>query len=142
MTFAEIWKKSLGELGGRCLEYPKMGGTIRGTLDWFKGEIQALPGTFTEANKNITCFVEAGILKMLEEDGCGYVPELRILAASSDASMLRDIPEDIARRLVRRWWTHHSLLYCMHHLKEDNQVSFIPMSSFWVKKFCLGFANY
>jgi hypothetical protein len=127
-------EKSLGELHRRCLEYPKTSGTISCIIDWFKGEIQALPNTFTEANKNITCFVVASILKMLEESSCGHVPELQILVASSDASMLSDIPEDIGKitgRLVRRWWTHHGLLYCMCRLKEDNQVIFIPMSLFW-----------
>jgi hypothetical protein len=36
----------------------------------------------------------------------GVVPELRGLASSSDASVLRDIPEEIEKiveRLVRRW---------------------------------------
>jgi hypothetical protein len=55
-------EKSIGELGGRCLEYPKTGGTIGGIIDWFKGVIQALPSTFTEANRNIICFAVADIL--------------------------------------------------------------------------------
>jgi chromosome segregation ATPase len=32
-------KKSLGKLGGRCLDYLKMGGMIGGIIDWFMGEI-------------------------------------------------------------------------------------------------------
>jgi hypothetical protein len=123
----------MGELSKRCLEYPETSGAISGIIDWFKGEIQTLSGTFAEANKNITCFAVAGILKMLEETGCERVPELRRLAASSDASLLKEIPEDIrkiAGKLVRRWWTHHGLPFCMQHLNEDNQVSIIPMSLF------------
>jgi hypothetical protein len=56
------------------------------------GEIQAPPGTFVEANNNINCFAVAGILIMLEESGCGHVHELRPLAVSSDAFVLKDIP--------------------------------------------------
>jgi hypothetical protein len=85
-----------------------------------------LPDTFAEANKNITCFVVADILKMLEDSGCGHVPKLQSLVVSSDASVLRDILEDVqkvAGRLVRRWWTNHGLPKCMHRLKEDNQVN-------------------
>jgi hypothetical protein len=94
-----------------------------------------LPDTFTEANKNITCFAMASILKMLEESGNELVPELRSLAASSDASVLMDISEDIGKidkRLVRRWWTHHGLPYCICRLKVDNQVSFVLLPLFWV----------
>jgi hypothetical protein len=85
-----------------------------------------LPDTFAEANKNITCFVVADILRMLEDSGCGHVPKLQSLVVSSDASVLRDILEDVqkvAGRLVRRWWTNHGLPKCMHRLKEDNQVN-------------------
>jgi hypothetical protein len=125
--------KSLGELGRGCLNYPEKGGTIGGIINWFMGEIQALPDFFTEANKNISCFAMAGsILKMLEVSGCGHVSELWPMAVSSDASVLRDILEDIKKitgRLVRRWWTNHGLPECMRHLKEDNKVSCVSIAS-------------
>jgi hypothetical protein len=128
-------EKFLSELGGRCLEYPETSGTIGCILNGFKEEIQALADIFAEANENITCFTMACILRMLEESGCGVVPELPGFTSSSDASVLRDIPEEIEKiveRLVRSWWTHHNLSYCMCRLKEDNQVSFVLMSSFRV----------
>jgi hypothetical protein len=126
-------EKSIGELGGRCLDFPNTGGTIRRILDWFKGEVQALPDTFAEANQNITCFTVAGVLKRLVEIGCKHMPELWKLAGSSNASLLHEIPADIrkiARKVVRRWWTHHWLPYYKQRLKEDNQVSFIPVPLF------------
>jgi hypothetical protein len=130
-------EKSLGELGERCLEYPDR---------WYywryhqlvQGEIQALPTTFKEDNKNNTCFAVSGIVKMLKGVCCEHVPKLLSLAASSDASLIKTISEDIRKivgRLVRRWWTHHGLPYCMDRPKEDNQVSFIPAHSFWVENF-------
>jgi hypothetical protein len=63
---------------------------------------------------------------MLEDFGCGNVSELQPLSVPSDASMLRDILEDVQKivsQLVRRWCTNHGLSECMCHLKEDNQVS-------------------
>jgi hypothetical protein len=69
---------------------------------------------------NITFFSMAGVLGMLVDSGCEHLPELRPLAATSDASLLRDIPEEIPRivgRLVRRWWTNHGLPECLRRLK-------------------------
>jgi hypothetical protein len=68
----------MGELSKRCLEYPETSGAISGIIDWFKGEIQRLSGTFAEANKNITCFAVAGILKMLEETGSQVIQFLDV----------------------------------------------------------------
>jgi hypothetical protein len=96
------------------------------------GEIQVLPDTFAEANKNITCFVVAAILRMLEDSGCGHVIELQPLAVLSDVAVLRDISEDVQKItgwLVRRWWTNHGLPECMRRLKEDNQVSCVLIAS-------------
>jgi hypothetical protein len=89
--------KSVGELGGQYLEFPNTGETIEGILDWFNGEMQALPDTFAEANQNITCYAAAGILKMLARVGCEHLPELQKLAVSSNASLLHEIPTDIGK---------------------------------------------
>jgi hypothetical protein len=97
----------------------------------------AMPTAFAECNQNITCYVMAGILKKLVGVECGYLPELRELAMSCDASILHGIPKDIARivrRLVRNWWTSHGLPYYMQRTEEDNRVSFAPIS-FVVREF-------
>jgi hypothetical protein len=126
-------EKSMGELGGRCLDYPHTGGTVGGILDWFRREVQQLPSTFTESNKNIACFIVVGVLKMLAEVACEHLPELWRLVVSSDASLLHEIPKGIGKivgKVVRRWWTQHGLPYCMQLLKEDNEVSFVPLPLF------------
>jgi hypothetical protein len=90
--------------------------TISNIIDWFEGEVQTLPVTFADANKNITCSIVVGILKMLTEVGCEHIPELWKLAVSRDASLLHEIPEDmgkIAWKLVRRRWMNHVLPYCI-----------------------------
>jgi hypothetical protein len=68
-----------------------------------------------------------GVFRMLTGVGCEHLPELKKLALSSDASLLHDVPDDlgrIAKRLVKNWWTHHGLPYCLQKIKEENQVSF------------------
>jgi hypothetical protein len=46
-------------------------------LDWLWTEVQVFPTTFAESSQNITCYVVAGILKMLAGVKCGHLPELR-----------------------------------------------------------------
>jgi hypothetical protein len=89
-------------------------------------EVRALPSAFAEANQNITCYVVAGILKMLSGVGCEHLSELRKLAISSDSSILHDIPSGIGKiagKLVKKWWTEQRLPYCMQRWEEDNQLS-------------------
>jgi hypothetical protein len=122
---------------GRCFEFPAANATIGSMPYWFRIEVQAMPTAFAECNQNITCYVMAGILKKLVGVECGYLPELRELAMSCDASILHGIPKDIARivgRLVRNWWTSHGLPYYMQRTEEDNRVSFAPIS-FVVREF-------
>jgi hypothetical protein len=61
---------------------------------------------FAESSQNITCYVAAGILKMLAGEKCDHLLELRKLAMCCNDSILHDIPNDlakIARRLLRNW---------------------------------------
>jgi hypothetical protein len=60
-----LWRnleKSVAELGGQCFEFPSMGATVGGMLDWFRTEVRALPNTFAKANQNITCYVVAWLV--------------------------------------------------------------------------------
>jgi hypothetical protein len=62
--------------------------------------------------------------------GCEHLSELKKLALSYDASLLEDFPEDlvqIAKRLVKNWWTKHGLLFCIQKIEEENWVSFITI---------------
>jgi hypothetical protein len=77
------FEKSMDALGEQCFDYPHTGGTISNIIDWFEEEVQTLPVTFADANKNITCSIVVGILKMLTEVGCEHIPELWKLAVSS-----------------------------------------------------------
>jgi hypothetical protein len=87
-----------------------------------------MPTTFAECNENITCYALIGIFQMLTGGGCEHVLELRKLAHSYDASVLKNFPLEMGRttkRLVKNWWNVHGLPYCMHKIEEENRVSFI-----------------
>jgi hypothetical protein len=65
-----------------------------------------------KCNENITCFTLVGVFMMLAGVECEHLPELKKLALSFDASILRDVPDDIGRiskKLVKNWWTNHGL---------------------------------
>jgi hypothetical protein len=89
-------------------------------------EIAVMPTTFTECNENITCYTLICVIQMLAGEGCEHVPELKKLALSCDASLIQKFPADVgqmARKLVKHWWTNHGLPYCMQKIEEENRVS-------------------
>jgi hypothetical protein len=96
-------------------------------FQWFRTEVMSMPTTFVECNKNITCYALVGVFQMLAGEGCEHLLELKKLALSCDASVLRDFPIEtgwIAKKLVKNWWTKHGLPYCMQKIEEENRVSF------------------
>jgi hypothetical protein len=111
----DLWfnlENVLGDLGVQCLPYPGKGRTIGDIVRWFDGEVKSLPATFMKANKNFACYAIAGVLRMLQEASCKHLPELHSLAASNDASLLDDIPSEVAKitsQLMRKWWSQHGL---------------------------------
>jgi hypothetical protein len=57
---------------------------------------------------------------MLNGEGCRELDRLRCLAASHDATILEDVPEDVHKlvgRIVRRWWKPHSLPEALRRLE-------------------------
>jgi hypothetical protein len=102
-----------------------------------------MPTAFAEYNENITCYTLIGIFQMLTGEGCGHLPELKKLALSCDALVLRDFPMEtgqIAKKLVKNWWTKHGLSYCMQQIEEHNRVScgiYSLRASLYVFSYCL-----
>jgi hypothetical protein len=75
-----------------------------------------MPTAFSECNENVTCYALIGVFLMLVGEGCEHLSELKKLALSYDALVLRDFPVEtgrIAKKLVKNWWTKHGLPYCM-----------------------------
>jgi hypothetical protein len=96
--------------------FPTTNATVSTMLNWFWMELQALPAAFVECNENITCFTLVGVFKMLAKVECEHLPDLKKLSLSCDASILRDVPDDIgriAKKFMKNWCTNHGVPYCM-----------------------------
>jgi hypothetical protein len=122
-------EESIAALGGRCMDFLTTNATVSDMLEWFRMVVQSLPIAFAECNKNITCFAQNGVFKMLAGVECGHLPELKKSALTCDASLLHDVPDDlgkIAWRVVKHWWTKYGLSYCMQRIEVENRVSFTP----------------
>jgi hypothetical protein len=106
---------SVATLSGWSVEFPS-GASLSNFFKWFRKEIESMPTAFAEYNENITCYTLIGVFQMLTGEGCGHLPELKKLALSCDALVLRDFPMEtgqIAKKLLKNWWMKHGLSYCM-----------------------------
>jgi hypothetical protein len=74
------------------------GSGIDEIVKWFHKKIHVLPGTITKVNKNFLCYCLAGVLRMLYKNACcGHLEGLEAIMNSCDASLLDDIPNEIAK---------------------------------------------
>jgi hypothetical protein len=105
----------VNEIGVRCLPYPRRNSDIGEIIMWFNKEIRALPNTITKANKNFLVYCLVWVLKMLNEGAeCRHLDGLDAILSPCDTSILDEILDQIAKlmaRIVKRWWTSHSLPY-------------------------------
>jgi hypothetical protein len=73
-------------------------------------EIQALLGSIVKVNKNFLVY-SIIVLKMLYENTrCHHLDGLDAIMSSCDASILGEIPDEIARlsvHIVKRLWSSH-----------------------------------
>jgi hypothetical protein len=63
------------------------------------GEVRTMPDFMWQLNNNFIVLAIEGVLNMLNGTGCQELSHLRGLVASSDASIVQNIPTDV-RRLV------------------------------------------
>jgi hypothetical protein len=112
-------------LSGRRTKFPT-DASLSDLFEWFWVKVVAMPTTFVECNENITCYALSVVFQMVAGEGCEHLPELKKLALSCDASVLRDFSAEtsrIVKRLVKNWWTRHGLPYCMQKIEDENRVS-------------------
>jgi hypothetical protein len=101
---------SVATLGGRSVKFPS-DASLSDFFKWFQKEIESMPIAFMECNENITCYALIGIFQMLTGEGCEHLLELKKLALSYDASILRDFPvrtgqiEKRREKLVDEAWS-------------------------------------
>jgi hypothetical protein len=97
-------KASLEEIGACCLPFPTENAPVEDCIGLFE-ELKVVSGVVWQLNNSFVVFTIEGVLNMLHSFGCQELPTLRELAASSDASIIKDIPGEVQKttgRLVRR----------------------------------------
>jgi hypothetical protein len=95
---------SLGEVGAHCVPFPAKNAPIDDYIGWFEEEVKAVSGVVWQLNDNFVVLTIEGVLNMFHSSGCQELSALRDMAASSDASIIDNIPSEvqkIAGRLVR-----------------------------------------
>jgi hypothetical protein len=127
-------EKAVNEIGVRCLPYPGKMSTIGEVITWFDMKIQALPSTIAKANKKFLVYCLVGVLKMLYENAkCRHLDRLDAIMTSCDASILDEIPNEIARLLaciIKRWWSSHGFPYVtdVFHIEPAVRISVVCCS--------------
>jgi hypothetical protein len=90
----------LGGLGAQCLPYPAKGVAIGDLVKWFQEELKSLLEVFTQLNQNFVALALVGVLRMLDDSGCKHLAMLNLVATSSEASVLEEIPAEV-QKIVR-----------------------------------------
>jgi hypothetical protein len=88
--------------------------------------VESTSAMFMKANKNFACYAIAGLIRLLQDFVCEHLPELHLLAASSDALLLDDILSEVMKitsRLIRKWWSQHDLPEALHCLQKEPEVA-------------------
>jgi hypothetical protein len=98
-----VLKASFGEVGACCLPFLTRNAPVEDYINWFEEEVKTVLGVIWQLNDNFVVLAIEGILNMLHSSGCQLLPVLCELAASSDASVIENVPakvQKIAERLV------------------------------------------
>jgi hypothetical protein len=122
-------EKAVNDIGVKCISYPEKGSTISEIVVWFTKEIQVLPNMIGKANKNFLAYCLVRVLKILQEHvGCRHVDGLEGIMTVCDASILDEVPEDIAKLLahiVKRWWSSYGLPYVSKSFHIESEVKLL-----------------
>jgi hypothetical protein len=90
-------KTSLREVRASCLPFPAKSVPIDDYISWFGEEVKVLPGAVWQLNDNFVVLAIKGVLNMLHSSGCHELSGLHDLAASSDASVLNNVPTEVQK---------------------------------------------
>jgi hypothetical protein len=89
------------------LPFPTRNAKVKDLIDWVGEEVQVVSDNVWRLNDNFIVLAIKGVLNLLNDAGCQELAQLRGLAASSDASVVKNIPNDVWRLagcLVQKWW--------------------------------------
>jgi hypothetical protein len=108
----EIVASMFDEVRVRCLPFPTKSVKVEEFIDWIAREVRIVPDTISQLNDNFIVLAIDGILNMLNYECCQELGRLRRLAASSDASIVQDVSDNVqklAGKIMRRWRKSHGL---------------------------------
>jgi hypothetical protein len=75
------------------LSFPAKSAKVEESIDWVVREVKTMPDTVWQLNDNFNVLAIEGILHMLNGESCQELSHLHGLAASSDASIMKDVPD-------------------------------------------------
>jgi hypothetical protein len=120
---------ALNEVCAQCLRYPKKVSTIGDVVTWLEKEIRALPYAIENANKNFMVYCLIGVLKMLQgHTECRHINGLGAIMNSCDASILDEVPDDIAKLsicIIKRWLSLYGLPYVTKAFRVEPEVRLV-----------------
>jgi hypothetical protein len=91
----ETITSSFDEVQAQCFPFPDKGVKVEEMIDWVVGEVKVVSDTVWRLNDNFAILGIKGVLNMLNDEGCQELYRLHDLAASHDATVLEDVPEDV-----------------------------------------------
>jgi hypothetical protein len=89
------------------LPFPVRNAKVKDLIDLVGEEVKAMSGTVWQLNDNFIVLAIEGVLNMLNGASCQELSWLHELAASSDVSVIENVPADVRKlavHLVRKWW--------------------------------------
>jgi hypothetical protein len=93
----EMVALSFDKVKAQCLPFPNKGAKIEEMIDWVAGEVKPVPDTVWQLNDNFAILGIEGIFNMLNGEGCQELGRLHDFAASRNAAVLQDVPEDVRK---------------------------------------------
>jgi hypothetical protein len=91
----ETMASSFNEVQVWCFPFPNGAVKVEEMIEWVTKVVKTVSSTIWQLNDNFTVLDVEGVLNMLNNEGCHELGRLRELAASSDASVLQDVPENV-----------------------------------------------
>jgi hypothetical protein len=85
------------EVRVRWLPFKAKSAKVEQFIDWVSMEVKIVPDTVWQLNDNFIILAIEGILNMLNNEGCQELGYLHELDASSDASIVQDVPDNVQK---------------------------------------------
>jgi hypothetical protein len=85
------------EVRVRWLPFKAKSAKVEQFIDWVSMEVKIVSDTVWQLNDNFIILAIEGILNMLNNEGCQELGYLHELAASSNASIVQDVPDNVQK---------------------------------------------